>query len=190
MYRQLLRHGKEPPEFVDEGDSVRLVIRDGAFDRRFVEMVMEQERKGEPLGLDELLILSYLKRNRQLDRTVAARISQRTEREAAEVLARMTSRGLLERSATGRDTVYRLPAQLYKRLGWQAQYVRDKGIDPIRYRQMVLEYAGSFGHITNAQCRDLCGLNFHQATRLLAGLVREGALRREGSGRGARYVLR
>ncbi len=189
MYRALLSSGKEPPEYVERGDAVLLILRDGVFDRNFALFATEASARGRPLTLDQLIILSYLKRHRRLDRATAAAICQRSEREASEILAEMDRLGLVERRGTGAGTTYLLPARLAHLAGEEAAYVRDRGLGAVKWREMVLEYVRAWGSITNEKCRDLCGLNFHQASRLLADLCRQGLLRREGRGRYTRYVL-
>lgn len=159
IYRALLMNGKEPPQYVEQGDSVRLVLRDGLFDKGYALFAAEAVARGKPLTLDQLIVLSHLKRQRSIDRATAAAVCQRSERETGEILA-----------------------------GDEAAYMRDRGLDAVRWREMVLEYARTWGSVTNEKCRDMCGLNFHQATRLLAGLCRKGLLRREGRGRYTRYV--
>ncbi len=188
IYRALLMNGKEPPEYVEEGDSVRLVLRDGLFDKNFARFVSEAAARGTPLNLDQLIVLSHLKRHRSVDRTTAAAICQRSEREAGEILAAMTRLGLVERRGTKGGTTYILSARLAHLAGEEAAYMRDRGLDAVKRREMVLDYARTWGSITNEKCRDLCGVNFHQATRLLADLCRQGLLRREGRGRYTRYV--
>ncbi len=187
MFRVLLAYGKEPPEFAEEATSVEVTIRDGTFDRAFTAFVAEEERAGRPLSLDQLLVLAHVRRNRWIDRGTAAAVCQRSEREAGEVLADMVRRGLLERRGVRGGAEYHLPPRLYRLAGEQAAYVRERGLDAARAREMILAYARTWGEITNEKCRTLCGLTFAQASRLLADLTREGLLRREGRGRYTRY---
>jgi len=57
-------------------------------------------------------------------------------------------------------------------------------------RDAVLRHVHAHGEIANRQCRDLLGLPSAQAAwRLLSVLVRDGALQREGAGRGSKYVI-
>ena len=54
----------------------------------------------------------------------------------------------------------------------------------------ALRHVHAHGEIANRQCRDLLGLPSAQtAWRLLSVLVRDGALQREGTGRGSKYVI-
>lgn len=74
-------------------------------------------------------------------------------------------------------------------MGERVGYIRDRGINHIRHREMVLEYVRQFGAIANRQCQELCGLSRDQATKLLKQLVEQGDLEMTGKGRGAQYVL-
>lgn len=187
MYRSLLMAGKEPPEYVAWPDAVKVILRDGSYDHVFARLAHEENQRGSPLGTDELLVLSHLRRNRQIDRTTAANLCQRSEREAGEILAGMVRRGLLERMGRTRAIVWRLSAGVYRRLSEESGYVRDRGVDPARHTELVQEHVRRWGSITNTACRELCGLTAPQASRLLGSLVRTGVLVRHGAGRGARY---
>lgn len=101
----------------------------------------------------------------------------------------MVELGLLERSGTTKGSVYRLPPRLYQLAGREAGYIRDRGLDRPKQREMVLEYVRTWGPITNEKCRELCGISFGQAKALLRELCETGYLRRVGATRGTHYVL-
>ena len=55
-------------------------------------------------------------------------------------------------------------------------------------QRQALRLAANRGEVRRADVMARCGISREVARRELAGLVRVGAVRREGRGRGARYV--
>jgi ATP-dependent DNA helicase RecG len=102
MYEQMLRLGKEPPWFIPDELSVRVVIRNDTFDEPFVAFVQRRLRDDPPPTLEQLLILGHLKRHLDVDLATAVGLLQRNEGETSEVLAGMVRDRLLERVGTGK----------------------------------------------------------------------------------------
>ena len=185
MYEQMLRLGKEPPWFIPDDMSVRVVIRDTTFDEPFVAFVQRRLRADTPPTLEQLLVLSYLKRHLELDLATAMGLLQRSEGETSEVLAGMVRDGLLERVGTGKATVYQLTVETAEQLGVSAL---GRLLTPAEREARVLEYVQERGQITNRECRRVCGLSPDQAFKLLARLVEAGKLKAVGEKRGRRYI--
>jgi len=188
FYLQLVS-GKLPPNYWTDGHSVRVTLFNGSLDEPFVRLVKEREKKGRPLGLDELLVLSILRRQRELTLPEAAVLLQLDRQRTREILMQMVREGLLERSGVRKGQVYRLSGAVYRELGESVAYIRERGIDVLRYEELILSYVREYGSITNRQVRELLGLNTHAAKRLLGKLVETSKLRRGGKGRGTYYVL-
>lgn len=80
--------------------------------------------------------------------------------------------------------------------GRKEAYTRIKGIDPLRYREMIREYVNQHGSITNKECRALLQLGesdsaVTQASRHLKALsCPNGFLVAEEKGRARHYVAR
>jgi ATP-dependent DNA helicase RecG len=185
MYEALLRLGKEPPWFIPDELSVRVVIRDGTFDEPFVAFVQRRLRAGPPPTLEQLLVLSHLKRHLGLDLGTAMRSLQRNERETGEVLAGMVRQGLVERVGTGRAAVYQLTVETAEQIGVS---LLGRLLTPAEQEARVLEYVREQGQIANRECQRLCGLSSNQAFRLLTRLVRAGRLQAVGEKRGRHYI--
>jgi ATP-dependent DNA helicase RecG len=185
MYEHMLRLGKEPPWFVPDELSVRVVIRDTTFDEPFVAFVQHRLRADTPPTLEQLLVLSHLKRNLELDPATAMGLLQRSEGEASQVLTGMVRDGLLERVGTGKAAVYQPTVETAERLGVSAL---GRLLTPAEQETRVLEYVQERGQITNRECRQVCGLNPDQAFKLLARLVKAGKLKAVGEKRGRRYI--
>ncbi len=185
MYVQMLRLGKEPPWFIPDELSVRVVIRDTIFDEPFVSFVQRRLRADSPPTLEHLLVLSHLKRNLELDLATAMGLFQRSEGEASEVLAGMVRDGLLERVGTGKAAVYQLTVETAEQLDVSAL---GRLLTPAEQEARVLEYVQERGQITNRECQRLCGLSSDQAFKLLARLVKAGKLKALGEKRGRHYI--
>jgi len=185
MYEQMLRLGKEPPSFIPDELSVRVVIRNTTFDEPFVAFVQRRLRTDAPLTLEQLLVLSHLKHHLEMDWAIAVKLLQRGEGEAGEVLDRLVQDGLLNRVGTGRAATYQLTVETAEQL-----QVPTLGqlLTPEEQEARVLEYVQEQGQITNRECRQVCGLNLYQASRLLSRMTDEEKLRAVGAGRGRAYV--
>ena len=71
-----------------------------------------------------------------------------------------------------------------------AAYVRQKGIDEIRYPELVLELARKQGEVRRADVVTLLHISAPKAYRLLRRLQEEGKLALHGKGAGAYYTVR
>ncbi len=189
MFHTQLLSGKEPPRYWTDGASVRLTLMNGTLDEPFVRFVRQREKDGNPLGLDELLVLSALRRQRELALPEAAAILQLELPRTREILMGMVRSGLLERSGIRKGQVFRLSGSVYRKLGESVAYIRERGIDALRYEELILEFVRRHGRITNRQVRELLGVTVDHAKRLLTKLSQNGKLRRRGGGRSTYYEL-
>jgi len=186
MFEELLRLGKEPPEFDAQAHSVRVIIRNASFDERFVSFVEDTLRSGKSLPLDYLLVLAHLKRRLELDRSTAGALLQRSDREASEILSSMVREGFLEKRGVKKGAIYHLATKVAEKLGLPS---KKELIEAIRHEEMVLRYVREKGSIGNAECRELCGLALKQASYLLSRMAKSGKLMPVGEKRWRRYVL-
>nr|HID14787.1 hypothetical protein [Anaerolineae bacterium] len=173
MYEELLRLGKEPPWFISDELSVRVVIRDGTFDEPFVAFVQRRLRTESPPTLEQLLVLSHLKRHLELDLATAMGLLQRNEGETGEVLAGMVREGLLDRVGAGKAAVYQLTVEVAEQIGVS---LLGRLLTPAEQEARVLEYVRERGQITNRECQRLCGLTSRQAGYLLSRMAQSGKL--------------
>jgi ATP-dependent DNA helicase RecG len=78
-----------------------------------------------------------------------------------------------------------LSAAIYRRLGREVEYVRQRGFEPLQQEKLVEQYVDKHGRIVRKQVADLCQISGPQASRLLARLVERGVLARRGRRKGA-----
>ena len=98
----------------------------------------------------------------------------------------MVKDGLIE--VVGKE--YMLTAKVYNAVKSDVAYTRDKSIQYIRAKSMILEHLSSSGVITNEKVQELCGFTRNQATDTLKRMRQEGAITLLGAGRGAKYTLK
>ncbi len=190
LFYEQLRNGRPPPSYErSTATSVVLVLPGGKANLHFVRLVVEENRAGRSLGVDELLILNRLWQERQLTTSDTARLIQKPESEARAVLERLVETGLIEARGTTRARMYHLAAATYRRMGKKEAYVRLRRFERPQMEQMILNYVRSYGRITRREAAALCQLKGHQALYILQQMARAGKLQRVGRGRGAHYRL-
>lgn len=199
MFQILLSYGKEPPAYESGADFVRVTLRsgraEGKIDENFARFVVRCQQEGKALTLADLLLLNWLKRNRELDLTEARTILGRSEREAHEALTAMVNRGLLEPFGEKKGRVYRLSKMAYARLRKSVTYYPFRRAESAYAESAIIHYLEDLSgpeetrFITNEIVRTLLRVSPDQATHLLTRLVKQGKLTLKGKGRGARYYI-
>ncbi|MDI6720667.1 MAG: putative DNA binding domain-containing protein [Methanomicrobiales archaeon] len=160
IFIPMLEYGKRMPQYEADESCVTLRIFDGTFDQAMARLVASWHAKGKDIGMDGLMVLTYLKRHRFITSSDAAALLQLDREEAISVLDRMShpKRGLLERKGHVRMATYYLTKSVAKDLIGKVAYSSTKGIDPTRYMELVREFVQDHGSITNRECRQLFGL--------------------------------
>ena len=202
MYHILLSYGKEPPSFESGPDYVRLILRsgrpegeavEGGMDETFARFVVNRQQEGQDLSLHDLLILSFLKRNREIDLAETERLLQRSENEAREALNSMMLRRLLEPFGEKKGRVYRLSKPVYNQLKKSISYSLFRRAESAFAENTILAYFDELTgpadsrFVTNEVVRTLLRCSPSQSSYLLSGLVRKGKLVLRGHGRAAKY---
>jgi ATP-dependent DNA helicase RecG len=185
-FRDLLSEGKEPPVYSTSGQSITVTVRGQEASPAFVALV----RRHPDLNVDDLLVLHYLTRHREIDTAEAARICQRPLDTARELLARLATRDrLLEPGGTaGRGRYHRLSRQACEELGDTLAYHLDSRLSLENAKGRVLD-ALQHGALSNAQIREITQMSRRQVTTLMQSL-REGKLvKKDGERRGSRWLL-
>lgn len=192
IYEGSVMYGRPWPDYSESTErNVRLFIQRAKPDAAFIKLVAdEQNRQGNALSVNTLLILSLLKYERKM--TVSA-ISDRIHLPDARimsVLENMVESGLAEASGRGRNRTYMLSAQIYRMNDETKQYVRQRGIDKIRYPEMIMKLAQEQqGIITRDDVQQLLHTDAPGAYKYIRQLVDEGKLEKVYGGRYAKYAL-
>lgn len=197
IFETMLSYGKRIPEYEADG-RVTLRIFDGSFDERMAALVARWRGEGREIGLDGLLVLSFLRDNAFIDTLSAARLLQLPREEARTTLDRLAlpETGFLERKGGTKAATFHLTKGVAKDLLGKAAYTRTRGLNPLRYAEMVREFVSDHGSITPQECRQLLGLGESSSARVETSRYLKkwsgdgGFLRREGGSRHVRYLGR
>ena len=115
-----------------------------------------------------------------------------------DVLDKMShpKRGIHARKGHTKTATYHLSKSIARDLIGKAAYSKLKGIDPVRYAELVGEYLHDHGSITNKDCRQLLGLGDSRSAQVEASRYlkkwsgEDGFLVAEGVSSQRKYMLR
>jgi ATP-dependent DNA helicase RecG len=189
MYTILLASGKEPPLYVATPEDVRVVLRSGKTDEQFARFIAKRQQRGEEFSLGELVVLSYLKRNQEIDLSEATRILQRDSREAHELLGAMVEHRVLEPFGQKKGRVYRLSKAVYVELRQSVEYYLHRDTEAAYAEAAITNYIRQNGFITNQMVRTLLRVNRSQSAYILQKLVKAKRLKMMGQGNKSKYEL-
>ena len=147
-------------------------------------MAVESDPAGDLTERVARWAAAELMRERRSTTHELARLTQRTETETRNLLARMVERGWIEARGERKGRSWHLSAAVYRVLNAPAGYVRVRGFELLQQEQMVLQYVDAHGQMTWTQAAGLCAVGPDQASRL----ARAGKLTRRGERRGAVHV--
>jgi len=193
-----LSYGKRMPLYESGNERVTLRIFDGVYDQAFAQLVAKWSAEGREIQLDALLVLAYMKAHAYIDAKRAAELLQLDRNGAQGVLDQLSvpARGILERHGRTAAATFHLAKGVARDLLGRAAYTRTKGIAPTRFAEIVREYVGDHGSITNRECRELLGLGDSASAQVEASrYLRKwsgsgGFLQAEGTAPRVKYELR
>lgn len=191
IYEGSLLYGRLLPDYSrSTSTSVCLFIPRGMPDRAFVRMISEeQQRLGHPLPIYALLVLNTLKQMHQATLREISEALKRDESRIKIVVETLVESGLVEAIGNGRGRNYMLSPKAYGKEN-TAAYIRQKGIDELRYEELVLELARKQKSIKRADVIALLHVSPAKAFRILQRLVKNQKLSLYGKGAGAYYTLK
>lgn len=187
MYEGLLRQGNRPPRYDATESLVQLGLPRRGHDG-MAAWVLERQRRGEPLSVDDLILLRRLCDVATLDRWAAAQHLQLDEHEAALRLADLRRRGHLVVRGRGRAATYTLPRALAVRLRGQGATDADVPLEEEGVRLRLLQLLVERGRLTNSEIRAFSGYSRQEVLRLMKALQAGGLIEMHGTGRGAHLV--
>ena len=190
IYEGSLLYGRVLPDYSQStSNSVRLFIPRGVPDKAFVRMISEeQQRLGHSLPIYSLLVLNALKQLHQATLQEVAQMLKREESRIKTTIETLVESGLVEALGTGRGRRYMLSAKAYG-TGNAVHYVRQKGIDEVRYEGLILELARKQGKVKRADVVELLHISPAKAYRVLNRMADTEKLTLHGRGAGAYYTI-
>jgi ATP-dependent DNA helicase RecG len=191
IFEGSLLYGRLLPDYSATTDSrVILFIPKSMPDKAFVKMLAdEQQRIGRSLSIHALMVLNSLKHlHRASVRDLTEEISIE-ETKVKNIIESLTEAGLVEAAGTGKGRYYILSSKVYRGADNTVGYVRQTGIDKLRYSELVLKLAKTQGYVTRGNVAELLHITPPQAYRILGSLAAENKLKLDGKGKYAKYVL-
>lgn len=186
-------YGRPLPDYNETTSScVKLFIQRSEPDLPFTKMISNEEnRLGRSLPINSLLILSALQSQRRLSiQEISEYINVAESRTKANV-EKLVEAGLVEAIGSNKSRVYILSSKIYKEQDKVVGYVRQTGIDAVKYEAWIMELVTKQnGRITRDNVVELLNVSTSQAYRLLKKLTEKGKLELVGSGRKAFYAIK
>lgn len=187
IFREMISSGKPFPEYKSYNDAVSLTIYSAIDDMDFVKFIANEENGlSRNFSLSELMILRYLKDNRKITMSEAESLIQEARDQAQNACNNLKRYGLIELSGNE----YMLTAKIYDELKNSVDYTKDKAIQYIKARGMILEYIRDRGFINNELVRELCGFSQKQARIILQRMRKENLIELSEKGRYAKYIIK
>jgi ATP-dependent DNA helicase RecG len=155
-----LSYGKRAPHYGADEHTVVLTLFDGSYDDALATFIAKRQREGQEFDLDDLLLLSYLRSHAEIDVLAASHLCQRSQERMRDILEGLTlqSNGWIERRGKKSGVTYHLSRNAASELLSKAAYTRTRGIDAVRYPELIRSYVQQHGSINNSECRELLGL--------------------------------
>lgn len=160
IFRSALIYGKRRPVYTTDGLSVTLRIFNQGAHEAFARLIARLDAQGADVGLDHLLVLDAMLGQDFIDVGQAADVLQLTKEDARRVLDAMVvpPLSLIERKGHTASATFHLAKGVAKELKGKAAYTKTRGLNPVRYAEMVREYLKDHQKIRNAELRELLGL--------------------------------
>ena len=193
IFEGSLLYGKPLPDYSESNSvMVKLFIPKSLPDKSFTKLISdEQSKMGQAIPINTLLVLNELKRNRRVNLAELVESTHINDSKIKITVEKLVESGLIEAIGNGRSRYYTLSASVYKQSDNITGYVRQTGIDTIRYPEMIIKFAKSNnGKIARKEAADLLKIRESQAYRVLKKMSDEGLLLLVGKGKYAYYKLK
>ncbi|MCH5267720.1 MAG: putative DNA binding domain-containing protein [Lachnospiraceae bacterium] len=192
IYEGSIIYGRPLPDYSESTERyVKLFIQRAEPDMAFVQMISNEEnRMGRSLPINSLLVLSVLQKQRRVTLRELAETIYVNENRVKTNVEKLMESGLVEGTGSGKGRAYILSAKVYKTQDNVIGYVRQTGIDRVKYEELVLKLAmQQGGTVTRDNVGELLNISSSQAYRILKKLTNKGKLVLVGKGRSARYNM-
>ena len=185
IFKDMVSMGKPYPKYRSFNDAVSLTIFSAIDNTEFVKFITEiQDKNSKIMTLAEIMILRVLLDNRKEQLSVLADTVQKSLDETKKSCNELINNGLIE--IVGKK--YMLTAKVYEALKSDVEYTRDKTIQYIKAKNMILEYLQSNDKITSAKIQEMCGFTKQQARIVIDKMRNEALIILVGKGPAAGYV--
>lgn len=184
--------GRPWPDYSDStSKNVKLFIQRAKADLSFARFIAdEQNRRGKPLSIYMLMILSVINSERRVNVKRLVEATNLSENKIRSAVENMVEQGLIEASGQGKNRSFILEKKIYRAKKETIKYVRQTDIDNIRYLEMVMRLAeAQEGVVTKQDIVELLNVTPPQAYAIIKQLQQEGKLRIVCKGKYARYQL-
>lgn len=184
--------GRPLPDYSESTSTyVKLFIQRAEPDLAFTKMISNEEnRLGRSLPINSLLVLSALQNQRRLTIAEIAEVTNIGETRAKAVVEKLVETGLVDASGNNRSRFYILSSKVYKEQDNLVGYVRQTGIDAVKYEAWIMELLQKQGgKVTRDNVVELLNVTPPQAYRLLKKMSDKGRIKLVGNGRAAHYEL-
>lgn len=185
IFKDMVSMGKPYPKYRSFNDAVSLTIFSAIDNTEFVKFITEiQDKNSKIMTLAEMMILRALLDNRKEQLSALADTVQKSLDETKKSCNELINNGLIE--IVGKE--YMLTAKVYGALKSDVEYTRDKTIQYIKAKNMILEYLQSNDKITSAKIQEMCGFTKQQARTVIDKMRNEALIILVGQGPAAGYV--
>jgi ATP-dependent DNA helicase RecG len=174
IFEGSIMYGRPWPDYSESTDRyVKLFIQRAKPDLAFTRMISNEEnRTGRSLPINSLLILSALQKEGRIDIHRVSEIININENRTKSNVEKLIESGLIEAIGSGKSRAFILSAKVYRENDNAVGYVRQTGIDSIKYEELVLKLAREQkGSITRDNVIELLNVSDSQAYRILKKLA-------------------
>lgn len=188
IFRDMLFFGKSIPVYSTYTEAITLTLKSNLEDKNFTKFLMEeQERKQILFNASHTIILKYLKDSGIITLKDAARYSQLSTDNTQSLLNELIEYGYIERNGFKK---YVLTEKVYYSLGDDVGYIKDKQVEYIRAKDMIIQYLNKNSSINNAKVRELCVCDARKSKYYLDKMIEDGLLSPQGKNRYRVYSLK
>ncbi len=187
IFQALLQEGKEPPVYEDSGAQIKLTLFSSEITPAFATFVEEEQELGNPLKVDDLLVIQYLLKHSRANLTDLAKTTQRSKDTAKDQLSILIDKKILETIDSGQ--AYILSQRVSEAVKNDLAYVRNHELDEERVKLQILSYMEKRGRMTRASIIQMTGWSGPKVYRFMQKLRSEGIVKSVGRGKAAYYAL-
>lgn len=192
IFEGSITFGRPWPDYSEStSKQVTLFIPRAKADIEFIQMIMdEQKSMGHPLAIHTLLILSVLYSERKVSMHDLVERTHASLTRLKPLIETLIERGVVEEIGRASQRMLMLGQKVYRKTGKSKEYTRQRGIDQVRFPEMILKLAESQnGAVTKTDVAELLHVSKPKAYALLQQLCEERKLVLTGRGRYAKYEL-